>query len=268
MPEEIIVESWREKIARSLALTRLQEAELDLARGVLVGDVEDDQPALLELVGDRLLGLGLDLAAGLAAGEVDRLEDVGAHVVVPRPPPATVRPSRRLSSSGVDERASASFWVILPWRTSVASEASIVCMPGRRAGLQHRVDLVGLALADQVADRRVGHEHLARHHAAGAVGGRQQLLGHDALQRDRQLHAHLALLVGGEHVDDAVDRLGGVLGVQGREHEVAGLGRGQGRGDRLEVAHLADEDHVGVLAQGGLQGVARSSARRSRARAG
>ena len=38
-------------------------------------------------------------------------------------------PSRRPSSSGVDERASASLRVILPWRTSVASEASIVCMP-------------------------------------------------------------------------------------------------------------------------------------------
>ena len=43
--------------------------------------------------------------------------------------------------------------------------------------------------------------------------------------------------------------LGARLGVERREHEVAGLGRGQRRGDRLEVAHLAEEDHVGVLAQ-------------------
>ena len=68
-----------------------------------------------------------------------------------------------------------------------------------------------------------------------------------------ELHAHLVLLVGREHVDDAVDRLGRVLRVQGGEHEVAGLGRGQRGRDRLQVAHLADEDHVGVLAQGGLQ---------------
>ena len=44
-----------------------------------------------------------------------------------------------------------------------------------------------------------------------------------------------------------------VLRVQRGEHEVAGLGRGQRGRDRLEVAHLADEDHVGVLAQRGLQ---------------
>ena len=48
---------------------------------------------------------------------------------------------------------------------------------------------------------------------------------------------------------------GRVLGVQGGEHEVAGLGRGERGGDRLEVAHLADEDDVGVLAQDVLEGV-------------
>ena len=37
------------------------------------------------------------------------------------------------------------------------------------------------------------------------------------------------------------------------EHQVAGLGGGQRGGDGLQVAHLADEDHVGVLAQRGAQ---------------
>ncbi len=41
--------------------------------------------------------------------------------------------------------------------------------------------------------------------------------------------------------------------MQGGEHEVAGLGRRQGGRDRLPVAHLADQDHVGVLSQGGAQ---------------
>ena len=40
-----------------------------------------------------------------------------------------------------------------------------------------------------------------------------------------------------------------------REDEVAGLGGGQRRRDRLEVAHLAEEDHVGVLAERATQGV-------------
>ena len=114
----------------------------------------------------------------------------------------------------------------------------------------------------------VGHQHLAGDAAPRAVGGRQQLLGDDALQRHRQLDADLRLLVGREDVDDAVDRLRRVLGVQRAEHEVAGLGRGQRRADRLEVAHFADEDHVGVLAQRGLERGARSWSRRCRARAG
>ena len=37
--------------------------------------------------------------------------------------------------------------------------------------------------------------------------------------------------------------------MQGAEDEVAGFGGGDRRGDRLEVAHFADEDHVRVLAE-------------------
>ena len=51
-----------------------------------------------------------------------------------------------------------------------------------------------LALADEVAHGRRRDEHLGRDDARRAVGGRDQLLGHDALERDRQLHADLVFL--------------------------------------------------------------------------
>ena len=75
------------------------------------------------------------------------------------------------------------------------------------------------------------------------------------LQHARELDADLPLLVRREHRDDAVDGLGGVERVQRREHEVAGLGREQRRLDRLEVAHFADQDDVGVLPQRAAQRV-------------
>jgi hypothetical protein len=112
---------------------------------------------------------------------------------------------------------------------------------------------VGLPLPDQVSNRGVGLQHLGGHDPAGAVRGREQLLGDDPLERDRELHPYLPLLLGREDVDDPVHRLRGGLGVQGRENQVAGLGGGQRGGHRLEVAHLADEDHIGVLAQRRLQ---------------
>ena len=65
--------------------------------------------------------------------------------------------------------------------------------------------------------------------------------------------AHLLLLLGREDVDDAVDRRRRALRVQRAEDEVAGLRGGERGRDRLEVAHLADEDHVRVLAERGLQ---------------
>ena len=65
--------------------------------------------------------------------------------------------------------------------------------------------------------------------------------------------AHLLLLLGREDVDDAVDRRRRALRVQRAEDEVTGLRGGQRGRDRLEVAHLADEDHVRVLAERSLQ---------------
>jgi hypothetical protein len=58
---------------------------------------------------------------------------------------------------------------------------------------------------------------------------------------------------GREDRDDAVDGLRRVERVQGAHHQVAGLGRRDGRLDRLEVAHLAHEDHVRVLAERGAE---------------
>ena len=72
----------------------------------------------------------------------------------------------------------------------------------------------------------------------------------------------------GKDVDDAVDRALGAGGVQRAEHDVARFGRGDGRLDRLQVAHFADEDHVGVLPQGAANRFGESWARRRRSRAG
>ena len=110
-----------------------------------------------------------------------------------------------------------------------------------------RVRLLGVD--DAVEDAAGHHQHLGRRDAAGAVGPLEEPLAHDAPERRRQRQADLLLLERREEVDDPVHRLGGVGGVQRRDHEVAGLGRRQRRPHRLGVAHLADEDHVGVLAQ-------------------
>ena len=121
--------------------------------------------------------------------------------------------------------------------------------PRAATGLHEGRDLVVLALTDQVPDRRRREHDLGDDRAALAVGPRRERLGDDALQRGRELGADLLLLVRREDVDDAVDRLRRALRVQRREHEVAGLGRGQRGRRRLEVTQLADQDDVGVLAQ-------------------
>jgi hypothetical protein len=55
------------------------------------------------------------------------------------------------------------------------------------------------------------------------------------------------------HVHQAVHRAGGVVGVQRGEHEVTGQRRLDGDLGGLEVADLADENRVGILAEEAAQ---------------
>src|SRR6266853_455335 len=104
-------------------------------------------------------------------------------------------------------------------------------------------------LAYGVGGGRGVDQDLERRHAALLVGALQQLLRNDAPERRRQHGAHVRLLVGGEDVHHAVDRRRRAVGVQRPHYEDAHLGRGDCDAHGLEVAQLADQDHVGVFAQ-------------------
>ena len=109
-------------------------------------------------------------------------------------------------------------------------------------------------------------KHLVGRDPAAADLGHQRLRK-DADDRRRQLRADLILLVGGEDVDDAVDRALGTGRVQRAKHHVPRFGRGDRRFDRLQVAHLADQDHVGVLTQRAADRLGETRARRRQPRA-
>jgi len=73
----------------------------------------------------------------------------------------------------------------------------------------------------------------------------QSVCATDALQRLGQHRPHLGLAIGWELVDDPVDRGRSRVGVQGAEDEMPGLRGLQRDGDGFQVAHLADQHHVG-----------------------
>ena len=98
----------------------------------------------------------------------------------------------------------------------------------------------------------IDEQHLARGHAAAADLLAERLRDH-AAQRLRQHRAHLLLPVRRELIDEAVDRARRRRRVQRREHEVTRLGRLDRDRHGLEVAQLADEHDVGILAQRSAQ---------------
>ena len=127
-------------------------------------------------------------------------------------------------------------------------------MPSCEHGLDDGVDLVRALLADEVGDGVVVDEELVgRNETAGDA--RNQALGEYAGERAASWMRIWSCWSDGNESMMRSDGLGGVVGVEGREDEVAGLGGSHGRGDGLDVAHLADHTDVDVLAEHGVQGI-------------
>ena len=120
------------------------------------------------------------------------------------------------------------------------------------AGIQGVVDLMGFSVPDETADGGVHVHDLVGGHQT-AVFVRQQLLRHHGAEHHGQLDPLLGLLGAGEGVDDAVDGVGGPLGVQGSPHHMARLGGSHGGVDGLFIPHFAQKDDVWGLAQAGPQ---------------
>ncbi len=110
----------------------------------------------------------------------------------------------------------------------------------------------GPVLADQVGDPRVRDHDLDGRDASTLDAGKQALAD-DPPQDAGEDRADELLLDGREELDHPADRLGGVDRVHGREDEVARLGGSESGLGGLGVPELADQDHVGVLAESAAQ---------------
>src|SRR5436190_5355026 len=115
------------------------------------------------------------------------------------------------------------------------------------------LDLVHLALEDQVGNERGVEHDLDRGAAAPAFLQGDEALRNEPPQIERQVHQQLLAALLGEEVDDAVQGLVGAVRVQRRKAQVPGLGEGDRVIHRFAVADLADQDDVGRLAQGVLE---------------
>ena len=121
-------------------------------------------------------------------------------------------------------------------------------------GFGHKLfDFRHLAFHDEVGDQRRVDHHLHRRHTALGVLHWDQALRHHRLEIKRQVHQQLIALVLGEEIDDAIQRLVGVVRVQRRQAQMAGFGELDGVFHGLARADFTDQDHVRRLTQGVLE---------------
>ena len=130
MPELTMVESCRVSTARSRSLTRSRNDRLISTEPFLASIPRGISPRCLSWSVTACLDSASTSPLVRAPA---RSIALNAYWAMPFAPYAAAampdEPSSRRSSSGLVERDSASWRVILPERTSVASDASIVCIP-------------------------------------------------------------------------------------------------------------------------------------------
>ena len=178
-PAATIVASWRVMTVSSCGLMRRNRSNRSwFVRLVFSSTMSRTiSPRLAQLIGDGLLGVRLELALRGNAREVDRLECERRPSGLRAYAAFTPRPISLRSSSGVLERDSASSRVILPARTSWASDASIGSMPC--APPVCSTEWIWCVLPSRIRFRTAGvqHQHLAwpprgssRRRSAAAAG--------------------------------------------------------------------------------------------------
>ena len=106
-----------------------------------------------------------------------------------------------------------------------------------------------LSFSNEVSDGWIVHQNFHGETAAGVVRARDKLLTDDPAQRLADHDPNLFALVVGEDVQHSIEGSRCVAGVKRAQDQVAGLGRCDRERYRLEVTHLPDHDHVGILAQ-------------------
>ena len=82
----------------------------------------------------------------------------------------------------------------------------------------------------------------------------KQALRNDVAEGFSESGADALLIALRKDADDALDGLGGIDGVQGGQHQVAGFRGFEGDFNGFAIAHFANENDFGSLAQGGAQG--------------
>ena len=108
--------------------------------------------------------------------------------------------------------------------------------------------------SDVFAGAHGGFENFNDCDAAGVVDLGNEALGDDEAERFGEAGADGLLIGERKDADDAFDGFGRVDGVKSGENQVAGFGGFESDFDGFFVAHFADQNDLGRLAQGGAQG--------------
>ena len=121
-------------------------------------------------------------------------------------------------------------------------------------GLTHQVfQRCHVTFANQVSRQRRIQQNFHTGATPLPVAGRNQLLRHHGFEVERQIHPQLSMPLRRKEVQNAIQRLVGIVGVKRTQTEVPRFSEGNGMLHGFTGTHLADHDHIRRLPQHVLQ---------------
>lgn len=110
-------------------------------------------------------------------------------------------------------------------------------------------DAEDVSFGEEFSDGGRGAHDFVDGDAGLVVGGFGEALADDGLEAGGEVEEDAGAFIGGEEGGEALECLCGGGGVEGGEDGVSGVGGLESGFDGFAVAHFADEDDVGVLAE-------------------
>ena len=114
----------------------------------------------------------------------------------------------------------------------------------------HQSDhLFDFTFSDTGAQAVIHTKHLRCQRPPLSISAGDESLRNNGFTNIGKLGDDLLLLIGRENIDESVNRLWGIDGMEGGDDEVAGFGGGEGDADGFQIAELGDDDDIRVLTE-------------------
>ncbi len=115
--------------------------------------------------------------------------------------------------------------------------------------LKNWVHMLRFSADDKISNRIIIKHDFACDDSSTSIGSRKKCLRNDSCKSESKLHTDLILLIWRERLDDTINRLDSIIGMECRKDEMSCLGKCDSCLDSGKVSHFSDDNDIRILTE-------------------